>query len=156
MPHSQPTALQQTVCKFHLDPQYHISQWGSTVLGDSTLWPHYCLLNRLFGCRSKKTSKLRVTGLCAGNSPWPVNSPHKWPVTRKKFPFDDVIMLLNTNNVVRNVPYSSPPHESNNQRPILFEYNMTFMTFCSVNVICTKYIRECIFSTVEYNHTERD
>ena len=23
---------------------------------------------------------------------WPVNSPHKWPVTRKKFPFDDVIM----------------------------------------------------------------
>ena len=30
---------------------------------------HHCLLNRLFGCRSKKTSKLRVTGLCAGNSP---------------------------------------------------------------------------------------
>ena len=24
----------------------------------------------------------------------PVNSPHKWPVTRKMFPFDDVIMLL--------------------------------------------------------------
>ena len=24
----------------------------------------------------------------------PVNSPHKWPVTRKKFPFDDVIMSL--------------------------------------------------------------
>ena len=22
---------------------------------------------------------------------WPVNSPHKWPVTRKMFPFDDVI-----------------------------------------------------------------
>ena len=33
-----------------------------------------------------------VTGLCAGNSPWPVNSPHKWPVTRKMFPLDDVIM----------------------------------------------------------------
>ena len=28
-----------------------------------------CLLNRLFRRRSKKTSKLRVTGLCAGNSP---------------------------------------------------------------------------------------
>ena len=25
---------------------------------------------------------------------WPVNSPHKWPVTRKMFPFDDVIMIL--------------------------------------------------------------
>ena len=24
----------------------------------------------------------------------PVNSPHKWPVTRKMFPFDDVIMPL--------------------------------------------------------------
>ena len=23
---------------------------------------------------------------------WPVNSPHKWPVTPKKFPLDDVIM----------------------------------------------------------------
>ena len=29
---------------------------------------HDCLLNRLFRRRSKKTSKLRVTGLCAGNS----------------------------------------------------------------------------------------
>ena len=24
----------------------------------------------------------------------PVNSPHKWPVTRKMFPFDDVIMRI--------------------------------------------------------------
>ena len=30
---------------------------------------HDCLLNRLFRRRSKKTSKLRVTSLCAGNSP---------------------------------------------------------------------------------------
>ena len=25
---------------------------------------------------------------------WPVNSPHKGPVTRKMFPFDDVIMSI--------------------------------------------------------------
>ena len=31
--------------------------------------PHHCLLSRLFGLRSKKTSKLRVAGLCVGNSP---------------------------------------------------------------------------------------
>ena len=31
--------------------------------------PHHCLLNRLSRRRSKKTSKLRVTGLCVGNSP---------------------------------------------------------------------------------------
>ena len=43
--------------------------------------------------KSKKSSKLRVTGLCVGNSPRLVNCPHKWPVTRKMFPFDDVIMI---------------------------------------------------------------
>ena len=53
---------------------------------------HGCLLHRVFGRRSKKTSKLHVTGLCVGNSPGPVNSSHKGPVTRKMFPFDDVIM----------------------------------------------------------------
>ena len=53
--------------------------------------PHDCLLTVLRR-RSKKTSKLRVTGLCAGNSPVTVKFPHKWPITRKMFPFDDVIM----------------------------------------------------------------
>ena len=59
--------------------------------------PHDCLLNRLFRRRWKKTSNLRVTGLCEENSP--VNSPHKWPVTRKMFPFDDVIMHYQTSAV---------------------------------------------------------
>ena len=57
--------------------------------------PHDCLLNRLFRRISKETSKLCVTGLCAGSSPGPVNSPHKWPVTRNMFPFDDVITRCN-------------------------------------------------------------
>ena len=60
--------------------------------GVSNHQPHGCLLNRLFRRRSTKTSKLRVTGLCVGKSPGPVNSPHKGPVTRKMFPFDDIIM----------------------------------------------------------------
>ena len=30
---------------------------------------------------------------------WPVNSPHKGPVTRKMFPFDDVIMRINAVSV---------------------------------------------------------
>ena len=37
--------------------------------GVSNHQPHDCLLNRLFRRRSKKTSKLRITGLCAVNSP---------------------------------------------------------------------------------------
>ena len=68
--------------------------------------PHDCLLNCLFRRRSKKTSKLRVTGLCAGNHRGPVNSPHKWPLTRKMFPFDDVIMRRHiTSNHWDRVPH---------------------------------------------------
>ena len=37
--------------------------------GVSNHQPYGCLLNRLFRHRSKKTSKLLVTGLCVGNSP---------------------------------------------------------------------------------------
>ena len=46
--------------------------------GVSNHQPHECLLDGLFRCRSKKTSKLRVTGLCEGNSP--VNS--EFPIQR--------------------------------------------------------------------------
>ena len=35
--------------------------------GVSNHQPHECLLNCLLGRKSKKTSKLRATGLCAGN-----------------------------------------------------------------------------------------
>ena len=37
--------------------------------GVSNHQPHNCLLNCLFRRRSRKTSKLRVTGFCEGNSP---------------------------------------------------------------------------------------
>ena len=45
-------------------------QWrhnGRDVVSNNQ--PHDCLLNRLLGRRTKKTPKLRVTGLRAGNSP---------------------------------------------------------------------------------------
>ena len=69
---------------------FHIASWKFVVpnfttmqmiLFISLLWrhnwhdnvsnhqPHDCLLNHLFRRRSKKTSKLRATGLCAGYSP---------------------------------------------------------------------------------------
>ena len=46
------------------------------------------------GADKKNPSKLRVTGLCAGNSPGTGEFPAQMAsnmVTRKKFPFDDVI-----------------------------------------------------------------
>ena len=45
--------------------------------GVSNLQHHACLLNSLFRRRSKKTSKLGVTGLCEGNSPVTGEFPHK-------------------------------------------------------------------------------
>ena len=45
-------------------------QWRHNEHGGvSNHQSHDCLLNRLFMRRTKKTSKLRVTGICAGNSP---------------------------------------------------------------------------------------
>ena len=43
--------------------------------GVSNHWCIHCLLNHLFWCRSKKTSKLRVTGLCGGNSQVTIEFP---------------------------------------------------------------------------------
>ena len=78
---------------FHLMKICISLQWRHNELnGVSNHQPHDCLLNRLFRHRSKKTLKLQVTGLCERNSP--VNSTHKGPVTRKMFPFGDVIMWL--------------------------------------------------------------
>ena len=43
----------------------------------------------------KNTSKLHVSGLCAGNSPITSKFPVQI-VTREMFPFDDVIMKIHT------------------------------------------------------------
>ena len=48
------------------------------------------------GTDEKKTSKLRVTGLCEGNSPVTGKFPAQRDSNAKKmFPFDDVIILGN-------------------------------------------------------------
>ena len=71
----------------------HSLQWCHNERDDvSNHMRDNCLPKRLFGRRSKKTSQLRVTGLCEGNSPWLVIYLHRGPVTRKRFPIDDVIM----------------------------------------------------------------
>ena len=71
--HSQPMDNTWTMDNMHSFCQ---ATTGAALLwrhnghdGVSNHQPHDCLLNRLFTRRSKKTSKLRVTGLCVGNSP---------------------------------------------------------------------------------------
>ena len=63
----------------------------STVFSDADQWKH-----------QSSTSLAFVWGIHRG----PVNSPHKWPVTLKMFPFDDVIMVF------RNLKYPSNSDES--------------------------------------------
>ena len=68
-------------CHIHqtksIDPSLVIYIWLGNILqcrhngrdSASNHQTHDCLHSSLFKCRSKKTSKLRVTGLCVGNSP---------------------------------------------------------------------------------------
>ena len=60
--------------------------------GVSNHRPHDCLLNHLFRRKSKKTSMLRVTGLCEGNSPVTGEFPAQRASNADFFPIDDVIM----------------------------------------------------------------
>ena len=46
------------------------------------------------GADERKHQSSASLAFVRGIHRWPVNSPHKWPVTQKVFPFDDVIMTL--------------------------------------------------------------
>ena len=54
---------------------------------------HDCLLNRLFTRSSKKTSKLRVTGFCVGNSPVTGEFPAQMASNAENVSIRDVIMI---------------------------------------------------------------
>ena len=70
-------------------------QWRNTGHdGFSNHLPHHCLLNRLFGRRSRKQQSSASLAYVRGIHRRSVNSPHKWPAMRKIIPFDDVIMIL--------------------------------------------------------------
>ena len=55
--------------------------------------PHDCLLNLHSGVDQRKHQSSVSLAFVLEIHRWPVNSPHKWPVTRNMFPCDDVIMV---------------------------------------------------------------
>ena len=55
--------------------------------GVSKHQPHDCLLNQ-----AQINENIKAPRHCFVHR-WPINFPHKWPVARKMFPFDDVIMV---------------------------------------------------------------
>ena len=104
-PHSRVEKSHIYIDEYNFTHESIINNWRMYVMSfDSLQWrhnerdgvsnhqPHDYSLNCLFMYTSRKKSKLRVTSLCEGNSPVTGESPHKRPVTRKKFPFGDVIM----------------------------------------------------------------
>ena len=91
----------------------YISPWQLVPLqwrhngrdGVSDHQPRDCLLNRLF--RRRKHQSSPSLEMVRGIHRWPVNSPHKGPVTRKMFLFDDVIMqCINRDHLLHG--FSSP------------------------------------------------
>ena len=62
--------------------------------GVSNHQPHDCLHNCEFRRRPRKISRSASLAFVRGIHRWPVNSPHKRPITRKMFPLGDVTMLL--------------------------------------------------------------
>ena len=61
------------------------SQITSLTIVYSTVYP---------GANQRKHQSPASQAFVRGIHQEPVNSPHKWPVTRKLFPFDDIIMIL--------------------------------------------------------------
>ena len=70
----------------------------------------------------------------------PVNSPQKWPVTRKMFPFDDVIMTINASNSA-----------------LLISSRYTFAIFWyQVAHVCVSKLDNYLFRSLQWRHDERD
>ena len=71
-------------------PPPQLQQWRHN--GRDGVSNHDCLRNRLFRRRSRQTSKIRVTGLCAGNSPVTGEFHAQMASNAENIPCDDVIM----------------------------------------------------------------
>ena len=65
-----------------------MSAIASQIIGVSIVCLTVCS-----GANQRKHQSSASLAFVRGIHRWPVNSPHKGPVTRKMFPFDDVIML---------------------------------------------------------------
>ena len=68
-----------------------ISAMASHINGVSIVWSTRTVCS---GADQRKQQSSESLAFVWGIHRWPVNSPHKMPVTRKMFPFDDVIMRV--------------------------------------------------------------
>ena len=87
------------------------------------------------GVNQRKHQSSASLGFVRGIHRWPVNSPHKRPVTREMFPFDDVIMRercpLSSVSTIANI---GPPIKSVmdylHYKPTLQQAQFTWIVYC--------------------------
>ena len=96
--------------------------------------PHDCLLNRIFRRRSKKTSKIRVTGLCARNSPGTGGFPAQMASYAEMFPFDDVIMITVNVDALASVGTRTSPGTGLIAETDIFSWTAHWLSIMSINV----------------------
>ena len=77
------------------------------------------------GTDQRKHQRSASVAFVRGFHQWPVNSPHKGPVTQKMFPFDDIIIFhpYIWERVVLSIPIhqpSTPPHPPTALVPVKF------------------------------------
>ena len=79
------------IAKFHdAIHSLHLSHNGAMASQIASLTIAYS--NVYSGADQRKPQRSASLAFVRGVHRWPVNSPPKWPITRKMFPFDDVIM----------------------------------------------------------------
>ena len=94
----------------HRWPDAFLWYYNDAIMG--TIASHITSLTIVYsavysGANQRKRQSSAPLAFVRGIHRWPVNSPHKGPVTRKMFPFDDIIM----NTLVTSGRSSShPPH----------------------------------------------
>ena len=80
------------------------------------------------GADQRKHQSSASLAFVRGIHRWPVNSPHKWPVTRKMFPFDDVIM----SQMLRLYYWCRLILHTNNPVYLPFAHKMKYMLLCLI------------------------
>ena len=84
--------LPWSYCSDIWEPHYNDVKMSATASQITTLMIVYSTVYS--GADQRKHQNSASLSFVLGIHRWPVNSPHTWPVTRKIFPFDDVIMSV--------------------------------------------------------------
>ena len=89
-------AFAADVSHWGLQPRVKLVPYSDVITGampPQVTWPTIVYSTVYSVADQRKHQSSASLAFVRGIHRWPMNSPHKWPVTRKMFPFDDVIMV---------------------------------------------------------------